>query len=368
MLHVTELKKYYEHMKSIVTSEYSIHFNSKCYTELNAYLRKSNFSKIVVIVDTNTHNYCYPYFIAKVETNLEIEIIEIEAGEIHKTIDTCVGVWNALSELNVDKKSLIINLGGGVVTDLGGFVASTYRRGLKYINVPTSLLAMVDASVGGKTGVDLNMLKNQIGVINTAQMILVDTHFLSSLPQNEIRSGFAEMLKHGLIQSEAYWNSLKDLSLSTHQDFDDLIYESILIKQDIVDQDPFENSLRKTLNFGHTLGHAIESYYLSNQKKQTLLHGEAIAIGMVLATYISRELLGFSDIMCEEIKTTLIKIFDKVKINREDFDPIIELLKHDKKNEYGNINFVLLDAIGKPKINCSVDNEIIINSFKYYNS
>ena len=247
MLHVTELKKYYEHMKSIVTSEYSIHFNSKCYTELNAYLRKSNFSKIVVIVDTNTHNYCYPYFIEKVETNLEIEIIEIEAGEIHKTIDTCVGVWNALSELNVDKKSLIINLGGGMVTDLGGFVASTYRRGLKYINVPTSLLAMVDASVGGKTGVDLNTLKNQIGVINTAQMILVDTHLLSSLPQNEIRSGFAEMLKHGLIQSESYWNSLKDLSMSTHQDFDDLIYESILIKQDIVDLDPFENNLPQRL-------------------------------------------------------------------------------------------------------------------------
>lgn len=355
-------------MKSIVTSKYSIHFNSKCYAELNTYLRKSNFSKIFVVVDSNTHDFCYPYFIANVETNIEIEIIEIEAGEIHKTIDTCVGVWNALSELNADRKSLIINLGGGVVTDLGGFVASTYKRGLKYINVPTSLLAMVDASVGGKTGVDLNMLKNQIGVINSAQMILVDTHFLSSLAQNEIRSGFAEMLKHGLINSETYWNSLKGLSLSSLQDFDDLIYKSILIKQGIVDKDPFENGLRKTLNFGHTLGHAIESYYLINPKKQTLLHGEAVAVGMVLATYISRELLGFSDIMCDEIKTTLIGIFDKVKIDREDFDPIIELLKHDKKNEYGNINFVLLDAIGKPKINCLVDNDIIINSLKYYSS
>lgn len=355
-------------MKSIVTTQYSIHFNSTCYTELNTYLQHSNFSKIFIIVDTNTHNFCYPYFIAKVETNLEIEIIEIEAGEAHKTIDTCVGVWNALSELNADRKSLIINLGGGVVTDLGGFVASTYKRGLEYINVPTSLLAMVDAAFGGKTGVDLNALKNQIGVINTAQMILVDTHFLSSLPQNEIRSGFAEMLKHGLIQSETYWNVLKDLSLSSHQDLDDLIYESILIKQNVVDQDPFENGLRKTLNFGHTLGHAIESYYLSNPKKLNLLHGEAIAIGMVLATYISKEILDFSDVKCQEIKTTLIKIFDKVEIDKEDFNPIIELLKHDKKNEHGNINFVLLDAIGKPRINCLVDNDIIIKSLKYYSN
>ena len=164
-------------MESIKTSQYSIHFNSTCYTELNAYLQDSNFSKIFVIVDTNTHNFCYPYFIANVETNLEIEIIEIDDGEIHKTIDTCVGVWKALSDLNADRKSLVINLGGGVVTDLGGFVASTYKRGLKYINVPTSLLAMVDASVGGKTGVDLDTLKNQIGVINTAQHILIDTHF-----------------------------------------------------------------------------------------------------------------------------------------------------------------------------------------------
>ncbi len=353
-------------MESIVTKEYSIHFNSTIYDELNSYLQHSNFSKIFVIVDTNTLSFCYPYFIAKVETNLEIEIIEIEAGEIHKTIDTCIGVWNALSELNADRKSLIINLGGGVVTDLGGFVASTYKRGLKYINVPTSLLAMVDASVGGKTGVDLNTLKNQIGVINTPQMVLVDTHFLNSLPQNEMRSGFAEMLKHGLIQSEAYWETLKGLRLQHFKNLDDLIYESILIKKNVVDQDPFEDNLRKTLNFGHTLGHAIESYYLNNPDKLSLLHGEAIAIGMILAAYISKELLEFSDAKCQEIKTALIKIFVKVEIDKEDFNPIIELLKHDKKNEHGNINFVLLEAIGKPRVNCLVDNDIIINSLKYY--
>jgi 3-dehydroquinate synthase len=354
-------------MKSIVTTQYSIHFNSTCYTALNAYLKHTNFSKIFVIVDSNTHNFCYSYFIAKVETNLEIEIIEIEAGEIHKNIDTCVGLWSALSELNADRKSLIINLGGGVVTDIGGFVASTYKRGLKYINVPTSLLAMVDASVGGKTGVDLDTLKNQIGVINTAQLILIDTHFLNTLPQNEIRSGFAEMLKHGLIQSITYWEALKAISLQSTKDLDDFIYESILIKQSVVDQDPFEDNLRKTLNFGHTLGHAIESFYLSNPNKPSLLHGEAIAIGMILAIYISKELLNFPETKCHEIKTILIKIFGKVIIDVADYNSIIELLKHDKKNEHGNINFVLLHDIGKPKINCLIDNNLIINALKYYN-
>ncbi|RLD29389.1 MAG: 3-dehydroquinate synthase [Bacteroidetes bacterium] len=355
-------------MKSIVTSQYSIHFNSTCYTELNAYLQHSNFSKIFVIVDTNTHNFCYAYFIAKVETNLKIEIVEIEAGEIHKNIDTCVGVWNALSELNADRKSLIINLGGGVVTDLGGFVASTYKRGLKYLNIPTSLLAMVDASVGGKTGVDLDTLKNQIGVINTPEMVLVDTHFLSTLPQNEMRSGLAEMFKHGLIFSELYWNKFKDLSLLDIENLDELIYESIVIKQNIVDIDPYEDNLRKTLNFGHTLGHAIESYYLSNPDKPNLLHGEAVAIGMVLACYLSFKLCDFSEEVNQEIKDAIAKIFGIITINKADYNPIIELLKYDKKNEHGNINFVLLEAIGKPKINCLVENSLIINAFKFYNA
>jgi len=356
-------------MKSIVTNQYSIHFNSACYDELNTYLQHSYFSKIFVLVDNNTHEFCYPHFIAKIETNLVIEIIEIETGEIHKTIETCVGVWSALSELNADRKSLIINLGGGVVTDLGGFVASTYKRGIKYINVPTSLLAMVDASVGGKTGVDLDTLKNQVGVINTAQMILVDTHFLKTLPQNELQSGFAEMLKHGLIHSETYWDTLKGYVLQSSLKYlDILIYESIIIKQNIVDLDPLEDNLRKTLNFGHTLGHAIESYYLSNVDKPSLLHGEAIAVGMVLAAYISKELLHFPNEKCLEIKTILAKTFDKVEIVDDDYKPIIELLKHDKKNEHGNINFVLLNAIGEPKINCLVDNDTIIKSLRYYSN
>jgi 3-dehydroquinate synthase len=355
-------------MNSITTSNYLIHFNTTCYLELNKHIKTSKYSKIFVLVDQNTHEYCLPKFLSNLETHLEIEIIEIEAGEINKNIETCSGVWNVLSELEADRKSLMINLGGGVVTDLGGFVASTFKRGISYIQVPTTLLAMVDASIGGKTGVDLGRLKNQIGVINTGEMVLVDTSFLDTLPENQMRSGLAEMLKHGLIYSKDYWNKFKSLEKLHTDDLNELIYESIEIKNGIVEKDPFENNLRKTLNYGHTLGHAIESFYLSDTSKTPLLHGEAIAIGIILATYISTELAGFSKDDCNNIKDTILSVFGQPKISDEDILPIIELLKFDKKNEHGKINFVLLEAFGKPKINCQVENNLIFEAFKYYNS
>ena len=355
-------------MNSIETKDCVIHFNSECYKQINILLQKSNYSKIFVIVDENTHEYCLPKFLSLLETNLVIEIIEIESGEINKNIDTCLGVWNALSELDADRKSLIINIGGGVITDLGGFIASTFKRGIDFIHVPTTLLAMVDASIGGKNGIDLGHLKNQIGVINPSKMVLVDTSFLNTLPENQMRSGMAEMLKHGLIFSEVYWNKFQSVKELDVQTLDKLIYESIEIKKAIVEKDPFENNLRKTLNYGHTLGHAIESYYLSNPSKTPLLHGEAVAIGMILATYISTELTGFSKEECSKIKDTILQIFDHRKVLEEDFHAIIELLKFDKKNEHGNINFVLLKKIGDTKINCQVDNNLIIKAFNYYNS
>ena len=355
-------------MTSITTDSYAVHFNATGYEELNNYLKDNRFSKIFIIVDNNTHDHCLPHFMSKLETDLDCEIIEIEAGEVNKNIDTCVGVWNALSELGADRKSLIINVGGGVVTDLGGFVACTFKRGLKYINVPTSLLAMVDASVGGKTGVDLGALKNQVGVISSGDMVLVDTSFLDTLPQNQLKSGLAEMLKHGLIYDPLYWNKFLDLSNLSLIDLDDLIHASVQIKNTIVTADPYEHGLRKTLNFGHTLGHAVESYYLSETDKEQLLHGEAIAIGMIMETYISAELLGFPKVEMEIIKETFLKIFNKVSIDASDYDAIIELLKYDKKNEHGNINFVLLENIGVPKIDCLVENDLLIKAFEYYNS
>lgn len=355
-------------MKAIQSQDSIVYFNTECYTAMNTHIAVGNYSKIVIIADENTFEHCYPLFISQLQTSLNIEVIQIEAGEENKNIETCTGVWNALSELNIDRKCLIINIGGGVVTDLGGFVASTYKRGVNYINIPTSLLAMVDASVGGKTGVDLGNLKNQIGVINTSEMVLIDTTFLNTLPQNEMRSGLAEMLKHGLIQDEAYWNKMSDLSKLSSEDLDDLIYESVIIKNNVVTQDPTEQGLRKTLNFGHTLGHAIESYCLESTNKTTLLHGEAIAIGMILACYVSTKVTGFDKSTCDKIKTTILNTFEIVEFTMDDITPIIELMKYDKKNSHGNINFVLLNAIGKTEIDRKVSNDLIIESFNYYSS
>lgn len=354
-------------MNSIETKTYKVHFNSTGYKELNQYINKHNFSKVFILVDTNTHEHCFASFMSHLQTDLTIEIIEIEAGEHYKTIETCVGVWNALSELNADRKSILLNLGGGVVTDLGGFVASTFKRGIKYINIPTSLLAMVDASVGGKTGVDLGAVKNQVGVINSGDMVLIDTSFLDTLPQNHLKSGLAEMLKHGLIKDKNYFDTLTDLSKLTLNDLDTLIYESVMIKKNIVLEDPNEQGIRKHLNFGHTLGHAIESYFLESENKLELLHGEAIAIGMILECYLSAELLGFSNDDLEAITKAINSIYKPVHFKDEDYEPIIELLKYDKKNEHGNVNFVLLEAIGQPKIDCLASNELIIEAFQYYN-
>ena len=355
-------------MDSISTKNCTIHFNNTCYSSLNKHLKDNNFSKIFILVDENTHQHCLPLFLEKMETTAVIEIMEIESGEINKTIDTCVGLWNTLSELDADRKSLLINIGGGVITDLGGFVACTFKRGIAYVNVPTTLLSMVDASVGGKTGVDLGHLKNQVGVISNPNLVLIDTNYLNTLEVNQMRSGLAEMLKHGLITGDSYWSKFEDLSKLSLDDLDGLIYESVIIKKNVVEEDPFENGLRKTLNFGHTLGHAIESYFLSNPNKTTLLHGEAVIVGMILACYISTELTNFPKEKTLKIKDLFLSYYGKITIEKSELPAIIELLKYDKKNHHGNINFVLLEDVGVTKIDCLVDDSVILDAFEFYAS
>ncbi len=355
-------------MQPIEANGYSVIFNEKGYEALNNQISENNYSKIFIIVDSNTNAVCLPKLLPYIATELTIEIIEFESGEINKNIETCIQIWNVLTELGADRKSLVINLGGGVVTDLGGFVASTFKRGMDFINIPTTLLSMVDASVGGKTGVDLGNLKNQIGVINTPRMVLIDTSYLETLSQIEMRSGLAEILKHGLIFDKAYWKQFLDLSKIDYADFDQIIYDSIKIKNEIVMQDPNEKGIRKALNFGHTLGHAIESYFLENEIKKTLLHGEAIAIGMVLESYISMQKNLISTDEYLEIKTTINSIYEPVVFEESDRNPIIELLIHDKKNEYGTIKFVLLDGIGKFITGQEIENELIVAAFIDYKS
>ena len=355
-------------MQSIQTSDSVIHFNKRCYEAIDSYLNASQFSVIFILVDENTKAYCLQKFLDELEINAPIEILEIKSGEVHKTIDTCTNLWRALSENNADRKSLLINLGGGVITDLGGFVASTYKRGIRYINVPTTLLAMVDASVGGKTGVDLDNIKNQVGIIKSGDMVLIDTTFLETLPKQQIRSGMAEMLKHGLIHGTDYWIKMVNYSKTDESTLDNLIHGSVLIKKEVVAIDPNELNLRKTLNFGHTLGHAIESYFMEDELKPQLLHGEAIAVGMILECYISYKNLGFPLKTLEQLVKLVKTLYQPVIIEEDDFFQIIELLKFDKKNDNGNINFVLLEDIGTHKIDCKVENALIIEAFKYYSS
>ena len=355
-------------MQSIAANGYPIVFSENGYEYLNDIIEKNKYSIIFILSDTNTNEYCLSRFLPLLATNKTIEIIEIESGETEKNITTCVEIWSILTELGGDRKSLLINVGGGVITDIGGFVASTFKRGIDFIHIPTTLLAMVDASVGGKNGVDLGSLKNQIGVINVPKLVLIDTDYLSTLPQNEMRSGLAEMLKHGLIADADYWTIFKVLNGIDFADFDSLIYRSIEIKNEIVMQDPTENGIRMALNFGHTLGHAIESYFLENENKKTLLHGEAIAAGMILESYISwqKKLLSAAEYI--EIKNTINAVFETIVFEENDLKPILELLIHDKKNEYGKIQFALLDGIGSIKINQEVENELIIKSFDDYKS
>uniref|UniRef100_UPI00404936E6 3-dehydroquinate synthase n=1 Tax=Flavobacterium sp. TaxID=239 RepID=UPI00404936E6 len=353
-------------MQTIQAHNYKILFDRIGYKFLTESITPKLYSKVFILVDENTSDQCLPYFLANFATEVTIEIIELEAGEENKNIETCVGIWNSLTELEGDRKSIIINLGGGVITDIGGFVACTFKRGIEFINIPTTLLAMVDASIGGKNGVDLGNLKNQIGIIREPKAVLIDTHFLETLSSKEMRSGLAEMLKHGLIFNREYWNKFKNLTDLNTEDLDSLIHESIQIKNTIVSEDLTENGIRKSLNFGHTLGHAIESYFLENKDKVSLLHGEAVAVGMVLESYLSKEKKLITEVEYLEIKNLILSLYERVSFDENDIEKIMELLIFDKKNEFGIIQFALLNGIGKILINQTTENELIKQSFADY--
>ena len=239
-------------MKSIQAATYSISFQDKGYSELSNLIESNEYSSLFILVDENTLEHCYPKFIENLETTKSIEIIKIRSGEIHKNLETCISVWNSITKLGGDRKSLLITLGGGVITDLGGFVASCFKRGIDFVNIPTTLLSMVDASVGGKTGVDLGVLKNQIGLFANPEMVLIDTDYLTTVTEREIKSGMAEIIKYGLTYDLKLFNKIKQ---DKNNNINDLIFKSIDIKNKVVQQDPKEQNIRKILNFGHTLGH-----------------------------------------------------------------------------------------------------------------
>lgn len=350
----------------IQAADYIIGFGVDYYSVLSQLINDKKYSKVVILVDENTAQHCLNYVMQWLAVDVTFEIIEIEQGEENKTVETCTAVWESLVELNIDRKALLINVGGGMVCDLGGFVAATYKRGIDFVNIPTSLLAMVDASVGTKTGVNLGGLKNMVGSFSQPQMVLIDTAFLETLPGNQMRSGLAEMFKHGLIADASYWNQLKNLGELTTEDLLLLIYHSVSIKNEIVLQDPFEENVRKLLNFGHTLGHVIETYSHSGKGIQPLLHGEAIAIGMILEAFISykKDLLTKNSYL--EIKETLNLMFESIVFTENDIEICTHLLIHDKKNVNGIVQFTLLNGIGKGVINEVVESELITEAFNDY--
>ena len=351
-------------MDVLHSGSHRILYGSKAYRALIQLISESEFSKVFILTDSNTRTYCLPHFLENVSPAIHWEVLEFPAGETFKTLHTCLDIWEKLSVLGADRKSLLINLGGGVVTDLGGFVASAYQRGISFINIPTTLLSMVDASVGGKTGVDLGPLKNQIGLINNPEMVLIDAGYLETLDNRQITSGFAEMLKHGLILDKTYWKELS--ALETLDTVDTLIPRSVQLKEEVVLTDPKEKGLRKILNFGHTLGHAIESHFLTKESGKALLHGEAIAAGMIMEAFISVSQCQMTQTECDEIKAVFLRFFPRVPITSEDRTSILSLLRFDKKNAHGHVLFALLEAIGKARTDQEVSPELLLASFDYY--
>jgi 3-dehydroquinate synthase len=346
---------------------YSVVVGNESIPHLKSFLEANNkYSKIFIIVDENTLLHCLPILVEEVPALYDSEIIEIESGEINKTIEVVTQIWHALSESHADRKSLIINLGGGVISDMGGFIASTYKRGIDFLNIATTLLSQVDASVGGKLGIDLGGLKNQIGVFNFPKMVVIYPPFLSTLEWRQLRSGFAEVIKHALIQDKKYWEEVKDLEVTFDADWTKIIEHSVQIKNKIVLEDPTEQGIRKILNYGHTIGHAIETWHLENDPN-FFLHGEAIAIGMISEGFLSLEKTGLLDIELNEITDILKNKFNLKPLLVDNFEAYIDLMIHDKKNSAGKISFSLLSKIGTCKWDQFCNREQILSALKYYN-
>ena len=317
----------------------------------------ANASQIFILTDDNVSPFWLPEVAHWLHCDAAIDIV-IKAGEQHKNLQTVQRIWKALMKHRADRNALLINLGGGVVTDLGGFAASTYKRGIRFINVPTTLLAMVDAAIGGKTGIDFGGAKNQIGTFSQAEEVLIDPVFLKTLPEREILSGMAEMLKYGFIADSNFLQVNKE-------NYKDFILRAGEIKREIVEKDPTEKGLRKILNFGHTLGHAIESHCLTTD--YPLLHGEAVALGIGAALWLSVQQFGLDEKVLQGFEKQLPILLSEAKVylSEKDIEPIMSYLVHDKKNLGDKPQFVLLKAVGQPVWNVEVDMEWVKKALSY---
>ena len=318
-----------------------------------------------ILVDETTEQLCLP-LVAGFDCVRDAQIITIGATDQNKTLDSLSHVWTELQRGGATRHSLMINLGGGMVTDLGGFAASTFKRGLNYINIPTTLLAMVDASVGGKTGINFGGLKNEIGVFSCVKSVILDTTFLKTMDHENICSGYAEMLKHGLIANEEMLAELLnfDLDVIDYYQLSRMLADSVQVKERIVDEDPTEQGIRKALNLGHTIGHAFESYAMKSMRP--ILHGYAVAYGLVCELYLSCVKTGFPVDKMRQVVRFVNENYGKLPITCDDYPALLELMTHDKKNVGDTINFTLLGGVGDIRINQTATKEEICESLDFY--
>jgi 3-dehydroquinate synthase len=338
----------------------NIRFTDQPQEELTRFLQEKKYSQVALLADENTHTHCYP----RLEKSLPPHsLLTVPAGEEHKTLDTCITIWQAMTDKKLDRHAALIVLGGGVLGDMGGFCAATYKRGIDFILVPTTLLSQVDASIGGKLGVDFNHFKNHIGVFQLPALTLLCSPFLKSLPESELRSGYAEVIKHILISDASLWNTIKTKSLN-EQDWPHLIRHSVAFKASVVTEDPREKGLRKILNTGHTIGHAFESYFIALNKRY--LHGEAIAVGIIAEAFISRQrgLLTIPEL--DSIKSYLLSIYGKLPLTKDDIEEISKLVIQDKKNKGNKILCVLLDGIGRARWDEEISLEEVKEALSFY--
>lgn len=347
-------------MKHIVCNNYEIKIND--WSGFERYIKDLHPTTIFVLVDENTEKLCLHYILEYINTT--IQVIRIPSGEQNKNIDFCQHIWANLLRNGADRHSLLINLGGGVIGDIGGFCAATYMRGINFIQMPTTLLSQVDASVGGKLGIDFLGFKNMVGLVKDPDAVFIFTAFLSTLPESQVKSGYAELLKHGLIADIKTWQMLSEQSQFKNLNFEQLVYDSLLIKKNVTEKDPNEKGLRKILNFGHTVGHAVESYWMDS--RTPLLHGEAIAIGMVSEAFLSYRLGNISEDELFNIRNAIIRLYGHHPKFVKPVEEIIDLMRLDKKNYDGEFRFSLLESVGKACYDIPVPKEAVEESFLFY--
>lgn len=341
-----------------------IYIENNDFVELHRILKSYKNQKIFLLIDENTKEFCLPLLYQMVLAHRVI-IIEIQSGEVNKNIETCKIIWEELLKNQANRKSLLINLGGGVLTDIGGFVAATFKRGINFVNIPTTVLGVADAAIGGKTGVDLALFKNQIGVFTKPEAVLINSVFFKTLSIRQVNSGLAEIIKCALIADKYLWNELREKHVLQIVNWDHIIQESVRVKMDIVSKDPLETGERKLLNFGHTIGHAIETYSLKNDD-DALLHGEAIAIGIICESYLSVRKNKLSEDALNEIVRYLFNHYHSYNLQSEAIEELIEFMVQDKKNTDNQINFTLISKIGKGVIDQYLGLNEIREALRFY--